>query len=92
MTAEKRINYVFLGFGLGTAVGMLFAPKAGVETRNKIEGRVREGHKYFKRQSHELLDSASNTVGRGRQVLRNQMLGVSEAVAAGKTAYMHRVG
>ena len=91
MTAENRINYLFLGFGLGTAAAILFAPKAGVETRSKIEGRLREGHKYVKRQSQELLDSASTTVGRGRKVLRNQMLGVSEAIAAGKTAYLQRV-
>lgn len=92
MPGENRMNYLFIGFGLGTAVGMLFAPKAGVETRNAIEGRVREGRKYFKRQGNELLGSATNTVGRGKQALRNHMQGVSEAVAVGKAAYLRRAG
>ena len=92
MTGGNQMNYLFLGFGLGTAIGVLFAPKAGVETRNDIEDRIREGHKYFKRQGHELLGSATNTVGHGKQVLRNHMQGASEAVAAGKVAYMRRVG
>ena len=92
MTGEKRMNYLFLGFGLGTAIGVLFAPKAGVETRNDIEGRIREGHKYFKRQGNELLGSATNTVGHGKQVLRSHLQGVSEAVTAGKVAYLRRVG
>jgi gas vesicle protein len=92
MTGENRMNYLFVGFGLGTAIGMLFAPKAGVETRNSIQGRIREGHKYFKRQGQELLGSATNTVGHGKQVLRNHMQGLSEAVAAGKVAYLRKVG
>jgi gas vesicle protein len=92
MTGENRMNYLLAGFGLGTAIGMLFAPKAGLETRNDIEGRIREGHKYFKRHGHELLDTATSTVGHGKQVLRNHMQGVSEAVAAGKDAYLRRVG
>ena len=91
MTGENRTNYLVLGFGLGTVIGILFAPKAGLETRNDIKGRIQEGQKYFKRQGNELLGSATNTVGHGKQVLRNQMQGVSEAVAAGKVAYLRRV-
>ena len=35
MDDDKRISYFFLGLGIGAAVGILFAPKAGDETRRK---------------------------------------------------------
>ena len=91
MTDENRMNYLFLGFGLGTAVGMLLAPKAGMETRNDIGRKVREGREHIKQQGQELLDSATETVARGKQTVRNQMKSLSDAVAAGKLAYLRSV-
>ena|SRR5437868_4141234 len=91
MTDENRMNYLFLGFGLGTAVGMLLAPKAGTKTRNDIERKVREGREHIKQQGQELLDSATETVARGKQTVRNQMKSLSDAVAAGKLAYLRSV-
>ena len=91
MTDENRMNYLFLGFGLGTAVGMLLAPKAGSETRNDIERKVREGREHIKQQGQELLDSATETVAHGKQTVRNQMKSLSDAVAAGKLAYLRSV-
>lgn len=91
MTDENRMNYLFLGFGLGTAVGMLLAPKAGTGTRNDIERKVREGTEHIKQQGQQLLDSATETVARGKQTVRNQMKCLSNAVAAGKLAYLRSV-
>ena len=91
MTDENRMNYLFLGFGLGTAVGMLLAPKAGRETRNDIERKVREGREHIKQQGQELHDSATETVAHGRQIVRNQVKTLSDAVAAGKLGYLRSV-
>jgi len=91
MTDESRFSYFFLGLGLGTAVGMLVAPKAGTQTRNDIRGKVQEGTNYVKRQGQELLDSATETLEHGKQTLRNQMNNLSEAVAAGRKAYQEIV-
>ena len=91
MTDENRFSYFFLGLGLGTAVGMLGAPKAGTQTRNDIRGKVQEGTNYIKRQGQELLDSATETLEHGKQTLRNQMNNLSEAVAAGRKAYQEIV-
>jgi gas vesicle protein len=91
MTDENRMSYLFLGLGLGTAVGMLLAPKAGTETRKDIERKVREGREDIKQQGQELLDSVTETVVRGTQTVRNQMKNLSDAVVAGKLAYLRSV-
>ena len=91
MTDENRMNYLFLGLGLGAAAGMLLARKPGVETRNDIERKVREGRDLIKQQGQELLDNATETVARGKQTFRNQMKSLSDAVAAGKLAYQRSV-
>ena len=42
MDQEKRLPYFFLGLGLGVAVGMLFAPKSGEETRDFLRKKADE--------------------------------------------------
>ena len=91
MAGENRIRYLFLGLGLGTAAGMLLARRHGVETRSDIERKVRERRDLFKRQGQELLDNATETVARGKQIVRNHMKSLSDAVAAGKLAYQRNV-
>ena len=91
MTDGNRMNYLFLGLGLGTAVGMLLAQKDGAATRNDIERKVREGREYIKKQGKELLGSTTETVARGKQTVRNQMKSLSDAVVAGKLAYLRSV-
>ena len=91
MTDENRMSYLFLGLGLGTAVGMLLAPKAGMETRNDIDRKVREGREHIKRNGQQLFDSATETVARGKQTVRSHMKSLSDAVAAGKLAYLRSV-
>ena len=36
MDEDKRISYFCLGLGIGVAVGILFAPKSGEETRQLL--------------------------------------------------------
>ena len=45
MDDDKRLSYFFLGLGLGVAVGMLFAPKSGEETREFLKQKADEGTK-----------------------------------------------
>jgi gas vesicle protein len=91
MTEQNRMSYLVLSFGLGTAVGMLLAPKGGAETRDDIGRKVREGKKYIKQQGQELLDSATETVARGKQTVRNQVKSLTDAIAVGKLAYERNV-
>jgi gas vesicle protein len=64
MAHEDRLSHFFLGLGLGTAVGMLLAPKAGAQTRNDIQNKMREGSEYIKRPGQELRDTGTDTFAR----------------------------
>ena len=90
MEDSNKISYFFLGLGIGTAVGMLFAPKAGTETRDFLQTKMREGTDYLKREGQGLQESAMEPVERGR-TLQNQLKNVVDAVNAGKQAYRKAV-
>ena len=87
MEDDSRLSYFFLGLGLGVAVGVLFAPKAGAETREYLKNRAEEGADYVKRRSSDLRESASGAIERGRQAVQKQKENITAAMEAGKQAY-----
>ena len=51
MEDDNKLSYFFLGLGLGVAVGVLFAPKSGAETREFLRNKAEEGTDYVKQQA-----------------------------------------
>ncbi|HYK17321.1 MAG TPA: YtxH domain-containing protein [Bryobacteraceae bacterium] len=91
MDDDNRFSYFFLGLGLGVAVGLLFAPKTGAETRDLIRSKADEGKEYLKRATADLKDQANDAIERGRSAVRSQRDNLSAAVEAGKAAYRDAV-
>ena len=91
MEDDNRFSYFFLGLGLGVAVGLLFAPKTGSETRELLRSKADEGKDYLKRRSNELRDQANDVIDRGRSAVNRQRDNLSAAVEAGKQAYREAV-
>lgn len=91
MDQEKRLPYFFLGLGLGVAVGMLFAPKSGEETRDFLRKKADEGTDFIKQRSDDLRESAADYVDKGRSALSKQRDNISAAMDAGKAAYREAV-
>jgi gas vesicle protein len=87
MDEDKKFSYFFLGLGLGVAVGILFAPKSGHETRELIRSKAGEGKDYVRRRGEELRESANDYVERGRSAISKQRENLAAAVEAGKQAY-----
>jgi len=87
MEDDKRIPYFLLGLGIGTALGILFAPKAGPETREFLRAKADDSKEYLKRKSVELKDSAADMVDRGKSAILHQKDNLAAAVEAGKQAY-----
>jgi len=92
MDDDNKISYFFLGLGLGAAVGLLFAPKAGSETRDLLMAKADEGKEYLRRRGEELRDSAGDLVDKGKDVVSRQRDQVNAAMEAGKQAYREAVG
>jgi gas vesicle protein len=91
METDNRFSYFFLGLGLGTAVGLLCAPKSGTDTRNYLRSKTQDGTRYLKDQSQQLVDNATDTIERGKRILQDQVKSVSDAVDVGKQAYRDAV-
>jgi gas vesicle protein len=91
MEDDNRLSYFFLGLGLGVAVGVLFAPKSGAETRELLKAKAGEGTDYVKRRSGELRDQAGEAIDRGKQTLQRHRDSLTAAMDAGKQAYRDAV-
>ena len=91
MADESKFSYFFLGFGIGVAVGILFAPQSGEETRVLIRDKTGEGTEYLKKRGEALYDSAGDMVEKGKSTIARQKDQLAAAVEAGKQAYREAV-
>ncbi|MBL8212030.1 MAG: YtxH domain-containing protein [Bryobacterales bacterium] len=87
MDEDKRLSYFFLGLGIGVAVGILFAPKSGEETRGLIKSKAGEGTDYLKRRGEDVRSQAGEAIERGKSAVQKQREQLGAAVEAGKQAY-----
>ena len=91
MDDDNKLSYFCLGLGLGVAVGVLFAPKSGTETREFLRSKANEGTDYAKRRASELRDQATDAVNQGKQTILRHKDNLAAAVEAGKQAYRDSV-
>ena len=91
MGDDNKLSFFCLGLGLGVAVGILFAPKSGQETRELLKSKASEGGDYLIRQSGTIKETASDLLDKGKTVLNQKKDILAEAVEAGKQAYRDTV-
>jgi len=91
MEDDSKLSYLFLGLGIGVAVGVLFAPKSGEETREMLRGKANEGADYLKRRGTELRDQATDAIDKSKQTMQKHKENLSAAVDAGRQAYRDAV-
>jgi gas vesicle protein len=98
MEERSGFGYFLLGLGLGVAAGVLWAPRAGEETRqlladkagegaDYLKARTEEGKEYVRQRSEELKESASDLYEKGRSTVNRHKENLNAAVEAGKQAY-----
>jgi gas vesicle protein len=75
------------GLGLGALVGVLYAPRAGRETREAIMNKAEEGREYMVTRARQAREQANEWVDRGREAYNRQKDQISAAVDAGRAAY-----
>ena len=88
---KNGLSSFLLGLGVGVAIGMLFAPKSGSETRELIKNKAGEGGEYIKQRSADIKDTATGWVDKGKETLNRQKDTLNDAMEAGKQAYRDAV-
>lgn len=102
MEEKSGFGYFLLGLGIGVAAGILWAPRAGEETRQLladkagegadfIKNRAQEGSDYVRQRTGDLKQSASDLYEQGRSTVARNKDTLSQAVEAGKQAYRDAV-
>ncbi len=82
-----KFAYFLAGLGIGSLVGILFAPRAGEETREMLGQRYDEGRDQILRRGREVREQAEDYVDRGRRAVSRTRDNLQSAVDAGKQAY-----
>ena len=83
----SKVSYFLVGLGIGSLIGILFAPKSGEETREFLAQKAEEGKEYAQKKARELRERAEDLVDRGKHVATRQKESFSAAVDAGREAY-----
>jgi gas vesicle protein len=84
----SKVSYFLVGLGIGSLIGVLFAPKSGEETREFLAKRADEGKDYAQRKARELRERADELIERSKDVASRKKDSISAAVEAGREAYL----
>jgi len=80
-------GWFLAGLGIGAAIGMLYAPKSGEETREELRRRAEEGREYVVKSAREAREQANQWVDKGKDFVDQQKDQFRSAVDAGRQAY-----
>ena len=83
----NSFGWFLAGLGLGAAVGILYAPRSGSETREVLRSRAEEGKEYVRDRARVAREQAGEWVDRGRDVVGQQKEQFRAAYEAGRQAY-----
>jgi gas vesicle protein len=82
--------WFLVGLGIGAAVGILYAPQSGNETREILMAKAEEGRDYVRKRAREAREQAEQWAERGKEVINAQKEQLRSAVDAGRQAYREK--
>ena len=88
----SKLSFFLVGLGLGSLLGLLFAPKSGEETRDYLSTKADEGRDFAQKKARELRERAEDLLQRSKEVVGRQKEAISSAVEAGKETYKRESG
>lgn len=91
MEDDNKLPYFLLGLGIGAALGVMFAPTSGEETRRLIRSKAEESAELLRRRTAELRDSAGEVIDRSKDALQKHRETLTAAVEAGRSAYREAI-
>jgi gas vesicle protein len=83
----SKVSYFLVGLGIGSLIGILFAPKSGEETHEYLSQKAKQPSEYTQKKVRELREHAENLVERGKEVLTEKKDRITAAVDVGRETY-----
>jgi gas vesicle protein len=83
----NSLVWFLAGLGLGAVAGILYAPRAGSETREALRSKAEEGRDFMRERARQAREQANDWADRGRDILNQQKEQFRSAYEAGKQAY-----
>jgi gas vesicle protein len=80
-------NYFLVGVGIGSLMGILFAPKSGEETRKSLAKKAREGNELARKKAFEMRVRVEENVERGKEIINRTEGQIAMAIDAGIETY-----
>jgi gas vesicle protein len=81
------ILWFLAGLGIGAALGILYAPKTGEETRQQIRDAAEQGRDAVKESAQRAREQAGTWADKGRDYLNSQKDQIRSVYEAGREAY-----
>ena len=84
--------WFLLGVGIGAAVGILYAPQSGSETREILMAKAEEGRDFVRKRTKQAREQAEQWAEKGKEAYNAQKEQIRSAVDAGRQAYREKTG
>jgi gas vesicle protein len=81
----RNLSWFLVGVGVGTAVSLLVAPRAGEDLREELATSAREGAENVRQRSRQAVESLSEFADRGRQKINEMVDKGHGAVESGRS-------
>lgn len=86
-----RFFYLLFGLGIGSLLGVLFAPKSGNEARDFLQQKARSVNDYAQKKAQQAQQRTGTLVEQGKEAIRTKKEQIVAAVDAGHDAYRQEI-
>src|SRR6202034_4426346 len=90
MSEDKQssgFSWFLAGLGIGALIGVLYAPKAGRETREDLMSSARQSTEYLKQRGREAADQVGDIVDRSKAQVNEYVDRGKEVVERGRAQW-----
>jgi hypothetical protein len=83
-TIVAKVGNFLVEAGIGSLVGILFAPNSGTETREFLAQKARGRGEYTRKRTVELREGAQDLFERGKEIVTQRKKQIAPSVDAGR--------